>query len=339
MRAHWKSLLIATFLVCFVVLLNGFNANKPRIVVLQSFDQDVRWVHHIDAGMRDVLKSNRRPVAVAWHYMGMNRKLRPEQREAAAKEALRFIAQQNPDIVIAVDDESNAYVARHLAGQTRPKVVFVSIDQMPAHYGYVGPRNVTGIAEQLPLVAVRDAMLTIRPGKSVRIAAVAVKNQTGQAELNQVQAFDWAPHQLAAATQVSSFAEWQTFVRRMADKADVLLVLSNEGLAHSSSDPSPVLGAKVNQWTEVNSKMLPLGIQDNYVAEGGSLMLSPSPFDYGQQAMRLALTWADTTGVQPGIVSSSHFNVGVRAAALAARGVSLPAIYIEAARLSNSYFP
>ena len=73
MKAHWKSLLIGAFLSGFVVLLGGFNANKPRIVVLQSFDQDVPWVRHVDAGLRDVLRQNRRPVAVAWHYMGLNR--------------------------------------------------------------------------------------------------------------------------------------------------------------------------------------------------------------------------------------------------------------------------
>ena len=340
MKAHWKSLLIGAFLSGFVVLLGGFNANKPRIVVLQSFDQDVPWVRHVDDGLRDVLRQNRRPVAVAWHYMGLNRKLRPEQREAAAIEARRFIAQQDPDIVIAVDDESSAYVARHLAGRDRPRLVFVSISQPPEHYGYAGAHNVTGIAEKLPLVAVRDAMLTIRPGRSLRIAALAVDNQTGQAELAQVQSFDWSPHQLTSATKVSSFAQWQAFVRNASGQADVLLVLSDEGLAHSSSDARPVAGSTVTQWTEANSLLLPLGIEDSYVEEGGSLKVSPSPVDYGQQAMRLALTWVDAGAAPPpAVVTSSHFNVGMRASALAARGVRLPAIYVEAARLGNSLFP
>lgn len=78
----------------------------------------------------------------------------------------------------------------------------------------------------------------------------------------------------------------------------------------------------------------------DFVRNGGSLGFSPDPDDYGQAAVRLALDWLDDRASPgpPPPVESSHFEVSVRADALARRGVTLPPIYIEAARENGSLF-
>lgn len=165
MSAFWKNGLIGAFLLGFIGLLGSFNASKPRILVLHAFDQDYSWVRTVDLGIREALKNNRRPVSVQWHYLGFNRKPHADQREDAAIQARRAITQIDPDILIAVDDESSAHVARHYVGRDRPRILFAAIDQ-PLSSTAMEERNVSGIAEQLPLAAVRDALLTMRPDQS-----------------------------------------------------------------------------------------------------------------------------------------------------------------------------
>ncbi len=95
-------------------------------------------------------------------------------------EGLRTIAQFDPDVVIAVDDEAQEYVMRRFAGKARPKVVFAAIDHEPAEYGYVGAANVTGVAEGLPLAAIRDLLHYVKKGQPVRLAVLSDTSPTGQ---------------------------------------------------------------------------------------------------------------------------------------------------------------
>jgi hypothetical protein len=328
-----RSLLVAAFLLGFVGWLAAFNADKPRILVLHSADESSPWVRDVDAGIRAGLAANRRPVSVAWHYLRSGRHPRDEARVAAVSAALRALARQDPDIVIAVDDESNETLGRTLAGRSRPRLVYASIDQPPARYGYDAAPNVTGIAEELPLAAVRDAILAIRGGAAARIAAVGVATDTGRAELRQVESCDWAPHALVAAATPATFTDWRGFVARADDTADVLLVLTLQGLARSDDDGTPVEATEIVAWVEDHAAPLPIGLHADYVVAGGGFSLSPPPLDYGRRAVDLALRWLDAPqAAPPAPFTSDHFDVAVRSARLAARGVALPPIYLEAAR-------
>ena len=341
MKINVKHAIIGVFLLFFLVLLVSFNATKPRIVVLHTYSQNATWANAVDAGINKALANNRRPVSVQWHYLGLENKPKAEQRDAAVIEAQRFIAQVNPDILIAVDDESNALVARLYAGLERPKVLFVSIDQNPDSYGYKEAKNVSGIAEKLPMKAIYDALNSARPGRPARIAALSINNPTGQAELKQAQDFDWKPHTLVSAQKVNHFGEWQGFVLNAAEQADILLVFSSDGLVRDAGSMQVVSAKEVTTWTEANSKPLPVGITSGFVANGGGVMFSPSPDEYGQRSIQMALNWLNepTNAPPPPTVTSDHFHVGLRMQSLKAREITLPDIYIETARIGNSYVP
>ena len=329
-----RNLLVAASLAGFIGLLIAFNAAKPRILVLHSGDESSRWVGDVDAGLRAELAVNRRPVAATWHYLRLTLHTRPEARVAALAAARRAIATQDPDIVIAVDDESNRSIASQYVGRPRPRIVYASIDQPPTTYGYDTAANVSGIVEELPLAAVRDAASAIRPRGALRIAAIAVASDTGRAERMQVEQFDWSPHTLVAAATAGTYADWRRFVEDSADTADVLLVLSFLGLARAADDVQPVEATEIAGWVEDHARPLPIGLHVDSVVAGGALSISPPPADYGRRAMRLALDWltAPATAAPPAPLTSAHFDVAARPARLAARGVALPAIYIEAAR-------
>ena len=333
-----KNLLIGGFIVAFVVLLGVFNVTKPRILVLHSAAPDSPWVQQVDRGMREALKQNRRPVSVEWNYLGLGSPTATRSTEEARAQARRAIEQMNPDVLIAVDDEANSLVARDYIGRETPRILYLSIDRTPAEFGYADAANATGIAERMPWAAVRDAVTDLSPGRSTTMAVVGIDNETDRAELAQLQAFDWGPVTVETTALVATAGAWRDFVGRSAG-ADVLLVLGAQDLP--DEDGAVVTAAELNRWTQDNARPLPIGVQGDFVADGGGLSLSPPPDDYGQRAIRLALDWLDdrATPGPPSPVESSHFDVAVRQAPLAQRGIVLPPIYIEAARSNGTLFP
>jgi hypothetical protein len=339
MKRNWKNFLIGVALVAFFVLLAGFNATKPRILVLNSKPPDSVWSRKFREGAMERLQRNRRPLAVEWAYLDFDPaggRLPKAVEEAGVQRAVRRF---DPDVLIAVDDEANAMVARGLAGRERPRIIYVSIDREPGFYGYGGARNVSGIADRLPLPAFKDLAGVVGRGRPLRIAAIGVDSETGQAELAQLLSYDWAPHALASSATVGTVEAWQEFVRGAG--ADILLVLDGGDLPRSPTDPTIVPAAELVRWTEAESKALPVGTNVSFVEAGGGLSFAPPPDDCGEKAIELALDWLDardTPGAPPPIVSG-HFEVAVRQATLAARGVVLPPIYLEAARENGTLYP
>lgn len=335
---RWRNLLIAVFLVSFVLLLGYFNTTKPRILVLHSSAQQSLWATQMDRGMRDALQRNRRPVSVDWMYLDISSPAATRNATEAKAEARRAIERMNPDVLIAVDDEANALVAKDYVGRDEPRIIYVSIDRPPADYGYAQAPNVSGIADTFPFAAVRDAVTDIFGDRSPTLAVLGVDNDSGRAELAQVRAFDWGPLRLSDASLVSTAGAWRDAVTRSSG-ADALLVLSTQDLP--DGDGVVVSAAEISRWTQANSAPLPIGTEVDFVEDGGGLSLAPPPEEYGQQAIDLALDWLDdrTTPGPPPPVESSHFEVAVREGALVQRGVVLPPIYIEAARENNALFP
>ena len=103
----------------------------------------------VDRGMRAALDRNRRPVSVEWNYLGLSSPVGRGVSEATA-EARRAIDRFKPDVLIAVDDEANSLVAQHYVGRPEPRILYLSIDQPPASYGYAGAPNATGSPSRCP---------------------------------------------------------------------------------------------------------------------------------------------------------------------------------------------
>lgn len=337
MRRMWKTLLVISCMLSFVLLLGFFNESKPRILVLHSGAEQSPWVQQVDRGMRAALEANRRPVTVEWMYMDVAAPKAGRAAGPAQAQARRAIAREDPAIVIAVDDEANELVARDYVGRQDPRVLYVALDRPPADYGYVGAPNVSGIAERLPFNGVRDAVTTLFPGRRPTVSIIGVDSITGRAELAQVQSFDWGPVVLKSTQLVTTGSAWRDAVAAAGD-SDVLVVLSCQDLPDGGD--AVFTAANAAQWTQDHAKPLPIGTQVDFVVNGGALSFSPPPDDNGRNAIQLALDWLDArqTPGPPPPVESAHFEVALRQGALAGRGVALPAIYLEAARENGNLF-
>lgn len=341
MKSGTLAALTAAALLAALLLLGLFNLSKPRILVLHSSERSSTTVGKMDEGIRQALGKNRQPMTVRWHYLGIDALPDEDHRQDAAKEGLRTIAQFDPDVVIGVDDEAQEYVMRRFAGKARPKVVFAAIDHEPAEYGYVGAANVTGVAETMPLAAIRDLLQYVKKGQPVRLAVLSDTSPTGKGRVKQLEAFDWAPHSVASVHTPGDFAAWQAAVKGMEGKADVVLMLSHGKLPAGPGAAGAVPEAELIRWMEAHAAPLPLGTDIEYVQQGGGLSVAPSAKSMGEAAAADALSWlkAKPAGQAPPASQDTRYSVAVRAAALRARNISLPSIYLEAARLEQLYYP
>jgi hypothetical protein len=288
---------------------------------------------------------------VHWYYLGLERSPRKDGWQDAATQARRAIEQLRPHVVLAVDDEAQAYVARHYTvpvgspqtANPTTRIVYVAIDSQPASYGYDSAPNVSGVLERLPLAAIRETLLTLRNGQPARLAVIGLADPTGFAEIQQVQAFDWGPHRLVAAQVLPDFAAWQQTIPRLDSLADVLIVLSFGGLPQGGGVSTPTTVQEVASWIETHAKALPIGVDTTFVEGGGGLAISPSPREMGEASMQMSLDWlrdvAKGRPAAPPVVTGRHYRVALRESALRARGVSLPSIYVEAARLDRNNYP
>ncbi len=136
------------------------------------------------------------------------------------------------------------------------------------------------------------------------------------------------------------FTSWQTAISGMENKPGVILLLSDDGLPVNATDSTLVPRAEITGWTKDNAKPLPLGFSPSYVEEGRGMSILPAPVEMGELAADYALAWLKTRSVdQLPITRSSSYRVAIRASALTARSISLPSIYIQAARMDPLYYP
>ncbi len=346
-----RTLMIVAFIVGGLLALAGFRASLPRVLILHSGNEGSEWVRGVDLAFDRELQGSRRPIQVDRHYLRLDEPgTSPETVRIRVQDARRAITRSKPDILIAVDDEANELVGRQLADLPDLRLLYVSINQSPSRYGYGGRASITGLAETLPLVAVRDAIEALRgpppftPGgeqrRPPRVAALARDSDTGRAELEQVRQFAWAPLQLVGTAAVTDFAHWKRVCESWSGKADVVLVLSYRGLPLEAGSKKSVSGAELADWMERECQPVPIGMLSGYVTDGGGLSIAPSPEEYGKLTMSMALEWIGSglNSRPPEARQVSHFDVALRAGLLSRRGLQLPPLYIEAARARNASF-
>ena len=338
---HPKQLLFAlscAFVLVLVGALVAFNHHKPRLLILHSYAEEGMWEHNFNLGVQRALADNRKPLTHRWHYMSFSATdhTTVEEWEASAQRARSVIDRWSPNVLLAVGEEAQAYVARHYAGRGDLRVVY-AVAEDPARFGYTDAPQTTGVREMLPLQPLVELLSHLKPGP-VRLHAIGVQDATGEAERQQLLAFDWGPHRLLNVTLAADLPAWQEAVQA-AQASDVLLVLSHAGLPlgaarHGSTDPRALA-----QWTVQHARPLTLGVRTRFVSDGGALALTPAPDGLGQQSTTLALRALPERSARVPAPELGHdFTVALRPSALAAYGVQLPSIYYQAARAAQQLY-
>jgi hypothetical protein len=326
--------------LAYILAMTAFNIWKPRILVIHSLSESLRQVKETDAGLRQPLIENRLPVSVRWYYLNSDQEPPTNQGRPALIRLQRVIDDFNPTVLVAVDDDANSLLAKDPNLWRGRRLFFLGINRDPSAFGYSTALQATGIRDTPPLQALADLFHEVRPAGGLRIAALGSDNSLSRDLEQGINAHSWGPHRLIFTQRVITLSQWKQVLMRANQQADVLLITSVTGLRHPSANQlvSPM---EVVRYTEDNSnKLLPVGLMVDYVPLGGGLGIIPSARYLGNLSMATVLRWLEPafrSGV-PELHVEDHFDVGLREENLRRRGINLPRLYREAARLSGQLF-
>lgn len=343
-RSRTENLLIGLCLLVLMGLLGWFNITKPRILILHSYDPGYAWVRDVNVGLNRVLTERYR-YQLRWHYMDTKRRPSEAFKENAGIAARNVIAEMQPDVVIALDDDAQKYAARFFINDAHTQIVFAGVNNQASDYGYDRAQNVTGILERLPLSAIKEALQASGNFKHldrpVRIAFLGDQSESVHGDLLQLRAFDWAPMHLQATSQIATWPEWQARVKNLATTADVILMMGYRRIYRSAGHSELVPPQEVVTWSEANSAIPVISGNAFFTEDGGMLAIGTSPYEQGEEAARKALQIV-LEGKQAHdlpITKAEQFIVTMNGTKMRRRGFELPRVYEAAARTGDKYRP
>lgn len=340
-RPGLRMALVMCFMTFLLAVMVWINVSRPRIVVLHALSAQAAWTQDIQQGLQARLLSNRLPVVVEHTHMNLDLLSRNADITRVSEDIRRRMTRTPPDVLIAVDDEANAWVARHFTTQKKPQIVYAGVMMPPSHYGYEADSGIVGLQEQLPLHGISEFLSHAFPGQSKRVAILGASTLTGSIEMAQALDHDWKPHKIVAHASVHHFQDWKAFVAGPGLHADILIVLSTDTVRSVHDDQTMTDEAEVIAWTESHANPLPVGVRDAYVRKGGGLAISTPAYELGANAMELALgRIGNTAGSSARLaLQPLAYDVSIRQSVLDQRQLAIPSIYVQAARMGHKFIP
>jgi len=261
---------VAYFIVCitwsffFRPISLGAQEFEPfKVVIVQSYSRDYGWTGIIRNGVEDALANLK--VEFRTYYLDAKNKPAPAHLKAASKRAYEEIVRFDPQVVIAVDDAAQEYLAApYLKGKDGPQVVFCGVNAPLSRYGYPAA-NVTGVRERWHYREGFALLKAIAPQVG-SIAFLIEESDAGGYIVDDL----WEEYEkggpfaleLETVAQISTLREWMEKVRESQSKAGALGL----GLYNSLVDETTgkvVSPDKVMEKTNAINNLPTLGFSDS----------------------------------------------------------------------------
>lgn len=339
-------LIISLFLVIALGLFAWFNINKPRILILHSYDPEYAWTRDVNIGIGRVMKQNYQ-YQTRWYYMDTKRHPFPAYKQSAGIAARSVIDEMQPDVIIAIDDDAQKFAAQYYRNHPHINIVFAGVNNEAADYGYDKARNVTGILERLPVEAMKQTLQIAGNfkalGRPIRIGYLADTSESATGDRKQIEHYNWQPLQLSKVTQVNTWADWQTAVHALDQSVDVILVSGYRKLSrpHTVGGKTTLVPAQeVVSWTEKHAHVPVISANGFFTEEGGMLAIGTSPYEQGEVAAHMALDIAlkHKAPHDMPFATSQQFIVTMSESKMKAHQFDLPKVYEAAARTGDKFF-
>jgi hypothetical protein len=346
MKKLYMNILVIVFILELGVMLLYFNFTKPRLLILHSYNVNYSWVREMNIGINRVL-GNKSYYFIRWYYLDTKRHPWPEYKENAGLIARKMIEKWQPDVIIAADDDAQAYVTKYYVNNPNIKIVFTGVNNDLKTYGFDKAQNVTGILERLPLVALSDGLLTFSRRNShrdihshpVRIFFIGDKSETVVGDERWVRSFNWSPIVLVGSRLVDSLSDWQQAVREASDLADYIITSNYRKIARTPGSNKLVSPEELITSTVKYSKIPVIGTNAFFAEDGGMLAIATSPFEQGEVAAKMAVDILDNKKSPKDIpvVNSSQCVIAMNAPILREKKFDVPPVYESSAMANNLY--
>ncbi len=331
-------------LLCVLVFLH--KQNKPRIMIIHSYNSDYSWVREINVGVNRFYDEHP-DVTLRWHYMDLKNHGDESFIRTAATIANTTVERWQPDVLIIFDDIAQKLVGMRYLNHPKIKIVYSGVNGTAKDYHYDTANNVTGILERKPLPASEDTINMLwrtvggDPKKKPRTLLIGDDSFSFTAGLSGYEPpeYTWKQIDWKKPIAVGTFDEWKQEVLRAPETADILLVSDYRQLRVKKGGKEFVKPGEVMTWTEANSKIPVLGMAAVITEDGGAISIATSGYEQGLVAAEMS--YAITNGKPPKeipVKSTEQYLIGVRKSALDRRGIAPPSIYEAFARATNNFY-
>ncbi|MBF0465032.1 MAG: hypothetical protein HQK88_06500 [Nitrospirae bacterium] len=343
MKKKYFNLLIVCFIFEVILMLLPFNLSKKRVLILHSYDTSYGWVRDINVGINRVLK-NKTHYFVRWHYLDTKRHPWREFKENSGKVARSMIDKWQPDVIIAVDDDAQEYVAKYYNNNPKITIVFSGVNNEIEDYRFDKAQNVTGILERLPLDAVKEGLQTFShmAGKTgpIKVFFIGDKSETVMGDEKWIRQYNWNPVKLEGTCLVNTLDEWRDAVDNASKSVDYILVSNYRKILRSKGTSELVPPKELIDFTIKHSKVPVIGTNAFFGDDGGMLAIATSPFEQGTVAAKMAVDILDnkTHPKDIPIAVTSQFVVSMNDSRVKEFHFDLPKVYEASARASNHFY-
>ncbi len=330
---------LSLFLICFIVVLVAKNISKPRIIVLQSYNPNFSWTHDIDIGIKRILAKH--SFNIRWHYMDTKRHPSKEYKQRAGETARKMIDHWKPDVIIAVDDNAQQYVATYYLDHPSIKIVFAGVNKTVKSYGYDKASNVTGMLERINYAASKDILLQVLPTDKRRIKHISDSSTTSMGIHDEMELFDWSPLEFIESVQVDTLDEWKKEIKATNTLVDFILFTHYHTLKRSAHSDQIVPPKEVIEWTNQNSDLPGISFWGFYVEDGGMMAVALSPYEQGEFAAKMAVDIIKGKSINDIPVKTNRlFLVYMRQSLIDEKlqGLSLPLVYEAFSKATQNYY-
>lgn len=246
-------------------------AGRARQVVLlvQSYNREYVWCHHIEKGLRMALKDL--PTTLRVVYLDSRRAQDPEELRRRVAQVAELVRTLRPRVVIAADDAAQRHlVAPRLLGPDGPQVIFCGVNAPPARYGYPAA-NVSGVRERWHFRQSFALLRRILPKARTVIlltdgsesSTFVLRDLTAEIEAGDL------PLRLKAVLQLHTVAQWRAAVLDAQKNADALAIGTYFSLRDENTG-EVVPPERVMAWNRAHIHKPTIGFAD-YARDDGTL--------------------------------------------------------------------
>lgn len=283
--------IFSTFLssFMFVLLMTATAFAGGKVLVVHSYHTGYDWVDSMDEAIKGVLDE-----AGAEHksfYMDTKRKSSANWKKESGELAKKMIAEYSPDVVIAVDDNAQAFVVKEYAGKTGPQFVFSGVNADPEKYGFPAS-NVTGILERTYADQGLELLAQILPDVK-NVAYIADDSNTATLITPRSEAADASgalPVDIVAFHRLSFFSELKEIIAQYnANDSVGALIIPLYHTYKEVAGGDSITPSNVMEWVVKNSTKPVIGYWPFSTKDGALCAVVVDPKEHGVISANMAV--------------------------------------------------
>lgn len=267
------------------VVMHAGQSTAGRVLVVHSYHRTQKG--HVVEMARGIDQAFAGSEARLRHvYMDTKRHPDHAFKVAAGRRALDAMKTFRPDVVIALDDNAQAFFVKEaMVVADAPVFIFGGVNADPAVYGY--PRkNVTGVLERPNIRESLELLLKIRPGVK-RVAMLSDNSKTAELFIQYCQSLD-LPVEVAAYVQPATLEEWTAAIDRYKDRVDAFGIYVLRTIREKTGEELMVPEGRLMEILNRRTDLPTVGFFDSAARAGVLCGISVSMMEQGYEAGRIA---------------------------------------------------